>query len=127
MGQIAMTADARGLSLRDRTAIAASVANSLGVDIKDTNISVSNAHERAKKQRILISDKVKEEFVCPVRAALHWDGKTLKIKRNKKSGRVCIYLSGVDNDKNKKLLAVPEAMCGTGKAEADAVKKVLLD
>ena len=127
MGQIARTADARGLSIRDRTAIAASVASSLGVDLEDTNISVSNAHEKAKKERIILSKTVKENFVCPARAALHWDGKTLKIKGNKKSGRVCVYLSGVDNDKIKKLLAVPEAMSATGKAEAEAVKKVLMD
>ena len=127
MGHIARTADARGVSIRDRAAVAASVATSLGVDLADTNISVGTAWKKAQSKRLSIAIKVKEDFVCPQRVALHWDGKTCKEKGNKKSGRVCVYLSGADDNKVTKLLAVPETLSGTGKAEAEVVKQVLMD
>ena len=38
MGPVSLTADRLGLSLRERTMMAASVANTLGVDIEKTNI-----------------------------------------------------------------------------------------
>ena len=38
MGPVSLTADRLGLSVRERTMIAASVANTLGVDIEKTNI-----------------------------------------------------------------------------------------
>ena len=43
MGKISNTADARGVSIRDRTVIAASVCNAVGININDTNIGVSSA------------------------------------------------------------------------------------
>ena len=127
MGHIARTADARGLSIRDRTAVAASVANCLGVDLADTNISVTTAWEKAQSERLSIAKMVKEEFICPEKVALHWDGKTLKVKGNRKSGRVCVYVSGTDDAKAKKLLAVPETQSGTGKAEAEVVQQELME
>ena len=127
MGPIASTADARGISIRGRTALAASVANCLGVDLADTNISVETGYRKAKEIRLSIAEKVKEDFICPPKVALHWDGKTLKVDGNKKSSRVCVYVSGIDDDKVKKLLGVPETKSGTGKAESEVVEKVLSD
>ena len=43
MGPISIAADARNISIRDRTVIAASVINTLGVDIRDTNINRQTA------------------------------------------------------------------------------------
>ena len=47
MGPIAATADRLGLSVRARCMIVALVANTLNVDIENTNISKSSAHEMA--------------------------------------------------------------------------------
>ena len=127
MGPISRTADARGISMRDRTALAASVANTIGVDLADTNISIHSAWKQAKSHRLRLAEKVKEDFVCPPRVSLHWDGKTLTMKGNKKSGRVCVYLSAIDASKVKKLIAVPETKSGTGKAESEVVLKELKD
>ena len=127
MGYIATTADARGISVRDRTALAASVANSFGLYLADTNINVNSAWRKGQSNRLSLAEKVKEDFVCPPRVALHWDGKTLKVKGSQKSGRVCVYLSAIDESKTKKLLAVPETKSGTGKAEAEVVENVLID
>jgi hypothetical protein len=60
-----MTADARGLSIRDRTAMAAAVSNALNVDIQDTNINVGSAWKKAEVRRIKIAEYVKETFECP--------------------------------------------------------------
>ena len=46
MGDISVCADRLGLSIRERTIFASSVAKSLGADIEDTNISVQSAWPR---------------------------------------------------------------------------------
>ena len=115
------------MSIRDRTALAASVVNALGIDVNNTNISVTSAWNRAKIERKKISKSVKENFRCPEKISIHWDGKTLKMKGNLKSNRVCVYVSGADGENVRKLLGVPETTAGTGKAEADVVKEVLVD
>ena len=51
IGRISNTADAGGVSLRDRTAIAASVCNAIGLNVKETNINVTSAWKSAKKMR----------------------------------------------------------------------------
>ena len=71
MGAISRTADARGLSLRDRIAVASSVTNTLGVDLNKTNISITSAHRRAKVERIRIAKSVKDDFMCPDLVSLH--------------------------------------------------------
>ena len=62
MEKIAMTADAKGISIRDRTALAASVVNALGVDLGDTNINVRSAWRSARKVRTAVAKKVKNEL-----------------------------------------------------------------
>ena len=42
MGPVTVTADRLGLSMTQRTMMAASVANALGVDVDKTNISRTN-------------------------------------------------------------------------------------
>ena len=127
MGAISRTSDARGLSLRDRIAVAASVTNAIGVDLNQTNINLSSAHRRAKAERIRIAKSVKEEFKCPDLVSLHWDGKTLTIKGKIKSNRIAVYLTGTDGQRYRKLLGIPETPSGSGEAEAGVVKKALMD
>ena len=127
MGPITPTADRLGLSVRQRCVIAASVANTLGVDINNTNISKSSAHERTKQERLKIASSVKEEYQLqkPKIMVGHWDGKIFRVKGNKVSNRVCVYVTGVDAENTRKLLGVPETVDGTGKAESDVVTHLL--
>ena len=125
MGPISVTADRLGLTMRQRCTIAASVANSLNVDIDDTNISQNSAWRRAREERVKLSNTIREEFKKPDKALLHWDGKILSVKGNTKSNRVCVYISGVGDDNTKKLLGAPETEAGTGAAEAEVVKSAL--
>ena len=51
----------------------------------------------------------------------------LNLKGNIKSNRVCVYLTGVDQDKSKKLLGIPDAPNGTGLEEFRIVENLLMD
>ena len=126
MGKIAVTADGRGLSIRDRTVIAASVLNAVGVNIEDTNVNVKSAWRAAKKERLRIAEKVKTEFECPEKVSIHWDGKLLKQKGNIKTNRVAIYVSSVDTEKVRNLLSIPETQSGSEEAEGQVVIEAMV-
>ena len=116
MGKISITADRANVSYAARSMIAASTANALGIDLADTNISKTSGWRKAKEVRTETSAKIKEAFKCPEKVSVHWDGKGMILKKNIKSNRVCVYVSGADEDSTGKLLAVPETPNGTGLA-----------
>ena len=89
MGPITATADRLGLSVSQRCTMAATVANTLGVDIDDTNICRSSAWRRAREERVKLSNIIKENFNKPGMLIVHWDGKIFKVKGNTQSNRVC--------------------------------------
>ena len=93
MGPTSATTHRLGLSVRPRTLFAASVVNSLYVNLDDTNISRSSALKRAQEERLSISKQVKEDYVVPDKAVAQWDGKILKMRGNIQSNRVCVYIS----------------------------------
>ena len=125
LGPVSATADRLGLSIRERTMMTASVANALGVDISNTNISTSTAWLKGQRERLKLSATIMENFLCPDLVVVHWDGKILTVKGNKESNRVAVYVSGVDGTGFRKLLGCPETKDGTGKAEAEVVKTLL--
>ena len=127
MGPISVTADARGLSYRDRTAVAASVCNTLNIPLQETNINISSSNRKARQNRVKIAAKVKEEFRCPDLVSVHWDGKILTLKGKIKSHRVAVSITGANAERVKKLLGVPECKGGTGVEEAEVVKEVLVN
>ena len=126
MGPVAATADRLGLSVRERCMMAASVVNTLGEDINNTNISKSSAWRRTKEERLKLASSVKADFQKPDKLVVHWDGKILKIKGDKESNRVCVYITGIGPADPKKLLGVPETVDGTGMAEFEVVKAELV-
>ena len=125
MGKISITADRANVSYAARSMIAASTANALGIDLADTNISKTSAWRKAKEVRTETAEKIKEAFKCPEKVSVHLDGKSMILKKNIKSNRVCVYVSGADEDSTRKLLAVPETHNGTGLAEANIVTELL--
>ena len=60
----------------------------------------------------------------PEKLVVHWDGKMLRLRGHIVSHRVCVYLSGVDQEL-RKLLGIPEAKDGTGESEFNIVKTAL--
>ena len=126
MGKISLTCDALNISIRDRTVISASVANALGVDLDKTNINKTTAGKVGKKLRLEKSADILTNFDCPDKVVVHWDGKTLKLKGRIESKRVCIFISGVDAEKTRKLLGIPEVESGKGVDEFEVVKEYLV-
>ena len=127
MGPISATADRLNLSVRERSMIAASVANALNVDIDTTNISRNVAWEKARKVRLSKAEAIRQEFIVPERAVVHWDGKICKVKGHLSSNRVAVYVTGTEADHVRKLLGAPEVVAGTGQAEAEVVQQMLND
>ena len=127
MGPVSATADRLGLSFSQRTMMAVSVANTLGVDLDTTNINKTSAWNSAQKERLSMSKQIKEHFMVPDHVVVHWDGKILKVNGNLQSNRVCVYITGVTDENTRKLLGVPETRDGTGAAEADVVKSLLTE
>ena len=91
-----------------------------------TNISKSTAHRKGQTGRIEKSEEIKKDFIKPEFVAIHWDGKILNVKGNRKSNRVCVYITGANIEKSRKLLGVPEALGGKGATEANIVKELLV-
>ena len=125
MGPVAPTADRLGLSVRERCMMAASVANTLGVDLDSTNISRESASRRAREERVKIFNNIQQDYKPPDDGVVQWDGKILKTKGNHKSERVCVYFTGATCKTDRKLLGAPETKDGTGAAEAEVVKELL--
>ena len=126
MSKISITSDRANVSYQARTMIAASTANALGIDIGDTNISKTSGWRKAQEVRTKTSATIKEKFKCPDKCTVHWDGKGLTLKGNRKSNRVCVYLTGADANTTRKLLGVPETPSGTGADEAKVVTDMLV-
>ena len=80
MGKISLTCDARNISKNDHTVVAASVANALGVNINQTNISSTTVWRKGQEVRSKKAREVKKGFRCPDKAVVHWDGKTLAVR-----------------------------------------------
>ena len=80
MGAIAQCSDARHLSVRDKTFVAASVSNAFGIGIEETNISKTTAWRRGCEERVKKAAEIKDNFSCPNKVCVHWDGKTLQKK-----------------------------------------------
>ena len=122
MGAIAQTCDRLNLSVRDTAMVAASVVNACGIDISKTNINRGSAWKRRQQARLKKAGEIKESFECPENCVIHWDGKMLHLRGRVGSNRVCVYLSGIDENQTKKLLGIPEAETGRGIAEFEVVK-----
>ena len=90
--------------------MAASVANSLGGNIDQTNISRTSAARRSQEERLQISSSVKENFPKPQRGICQFDGKILKVKGNQQSNRIAVYFTGVEEKPIRKFLGAPDVM-----------------
>ena len=125
MSRVSLTGDRLGLSIRQRTMYAATVCNAAELPIEDTNISKSTAWRHAKKQRLIKATDIKEKFEKPDHLTVHWDGKLMKMRAGITSERCCVYVSGAQENKNQKLLGVPDIPSGTGSAQEKAVTDLL--
>ena len=82
------------------------------------------AWEKGQKIRAAKAKEICDTFQCPAKGVIHWDGNTLLLRGRVESKRVCVYWSGVEEDKSRKLL--PEADSGKGADEFEVVKECML-
>ena len=125
MGAVSNTGDRLGLSGRKKAMFAAAVVKAVGVNVEETNISYSTAKTKARKTRFETEAAIKDNFVPPEHANVHWDGKGLKEKAGKKAEYICVYISGADNDQVTKLLGVPKVDSGSGLQQKEVVVDLL--
>ena len=88
-------ADRLGLSFAGRALYAAYVANALGVDVENTNISVTSSKRNSKGRRTKIACEIQESFNVPDVCVVHWDGKIMQMKTSIKSDRCAVLISGI--------------------------------
>ena len=92
MGGISLTADARNISVRNKIFLAASVSNTLGVNLAQTNISQTTAWRKGRNEHFRKSDTILKDFKYPNKVVVHWDSKTLSHwAGSSQSGFVCIF------------------------------------
>ena len=122
MGPVQLGGMGRNVSAGDSVVIAATVATILGKSLDETNISLSTAKYQRKKVRKQTAAKLRENYVPPEMAAVGFDGKTVKLKGPAKmSNRFAVVINTIGEDKNEKILAIPETSSGSGKAESEVV------
>ena len=90
MGQITLTADRVNVSYQARAMIAAATVNAIGGNIDETNISKISGWRKAKEVRSETATRIKEDFKCPKKVSVHWDGKSVILKGNQKSKCLCL-------------------------------------
>ena len=93
MGPVSTVVDRLNLSSREMAVTSAATVKALGVEVADTNISVSTAWRKRTKGRLELASSIKESFVPSKFLALHWDGKTLNLVRGEKGNFVAVYIA----------------------------------
>ena len=85
-----MCADRLGLSIRERTMFAASVAKA---------VSRQSAWRRGQQVRLKKAESIKSDLKLANKVSVHWDEKNLKIIAGQQSNRVAVYISSADSQK----------------------------
>ena len=122
MGPMSTTADRLNVSCRKMAMLGSAAVKSVGVSLSDTNISVTSAWRHRTKNRLDLAASIKQNFKI---LTLHWDGKTLKLRRGVKGNFIAIYVCGVQEGYPKHLLGIPLAPDGSGREEFEVIKAAL--
>ena len=124
-GNVSNMADRLNLSVRQRTAFAASVVSACNVDIDEVSLSKSTSWKAGKETREKTAKSIKKDFIIPEFVAVHWDTKIVHHSFHKKSERLAILISGIPGSKESKLLSVPKIPDATGQTQSKATFNVL--
>jgi len=102
-------------------------AQSYGVDVNDTRLSVSTTRRRRGKHREDVAKRLKSDFKHDDVLVLHWDGKIVPALTGKEHvDREAVLVTGKSTSQ---LLGVPTVPGGrgAGKAIADIIVRLLID
>lgn len=112
-------------SSRNATFILAAAASSLGLDIKDVNMSCSTIHRSRIRFTKEVAQMLKENLLVAKCLVVHWDGKPLPdIVGETSVERLPIIISGIGTEQ---LLGVPKLPTGTGEKQATAIVDMLYE
>ena len=128
MGPIANSCLGRKVSVRQQTVVAAKALVAAGIDLNDTNVSVSSAQYHRAKARKETAAKRRSEFRASLHEhqSLHVDGKMLTQKGTRiATNRIAVVLRCIDENPRDHIIGVPYSLSGTGEAEGNVVKEVL--
>ena len=122
MGPVAATADRLNLSCAAMAMQSAATARALGVNVADTNISVTKAWRKRTEGRKKLASTIKKTFSPFTLSGLHWDRKSLKLYRQMKGNFVVVFMTGVEEGQPSQLLGIPMAPGGTGREEFEVIR-----
>ena len=125
MGPVSMVADRLNLSCMEMAMTSAATVKAMGMNVADTNISVSTAWRKRTKARLEQARSIKDSFSPCQFNSLHWDGKTLTMSCGVKGNFVAIYVCGVEDGQPTQLLGIPLCPGGKGKEEFLVIKSAL--
>ena len=94
MASMAAAGDRSNTSCRTIALLGAAAAKGLGVKWSATNCSYTSAWRQRTKEREKKWEDIKSSWSAPYAVILHWDGKTLKLRRGQSANFVAIYVSG---------------------------------
>lgn len=114
--------DRTNTSNRAATRLLAASANALGENVLDTTLSVNTLRRRRNQFREEEAQRIKDNFVPPERAVVHWDGKIMETLSDKLGDHLAVMISGnAPGCLQGKLLSAKPVSDGTGLTEANQV------
>ena len=123
---VLQTADRRQLSNRQLTSVVGATLVDRGEDLNDYVLSRSTIDRNRQKMRSEISTEIKNSFIPPKRANVHFDGKTLEDLSGEFGDRLAIMLSGDTPEcKSGKLLSARLIEDSSGQKQAEEVLRAL--
>jgi hypothetical protein len=120
------------INISDRQAVilVGAIGKANNADLENSILSRSTVHRRRLIHRQKIRDEVMTEFEEKPKTALvvHWDGKLMINSTSKENSkdhcdRIAVVVSGLQTEK---ILGIPKALSGTGKAQATATYNLLV-
>ena len=128
MSRVSEVGLARGVSKSDQALIAAATANSLGVDLDLTNISVGSAQYHNKKALKQKAHQNRNDFDMSKDYSLHFDGTLLSESGSlEKFNRIGVVVKSIEENQTERILSIPKTSDGSGLGEATVVIESLKD
>ncbi|GBO03039.1 hypothetical protein AVEN_132326-1 [Araneus ventricosus] len=110
--------DRLNLSAGKRTVFMGSILTEGGVPLEKATLSIKRKWTAGKEVRKSSAQAIKATFTAPKHAILHWDGKLVPDFSKENKERLPIFVSGMPDFKEKKVLCIPVITNTTGEEQA---------
>jgi len=121
--QLTEALDAARVSSLDAVKLLAASAQSLGVDVAQTNINRRSIHRKREQIRSTMYAKIMQSVGPSYPLTVHWDGKIVdSLEGNSRVDRIAIIVTGYNTEQ---FLAVPIVPSGSAKEIVNCVVSAL--